>query len=80
MFSPLDDDAKVKVIDAYTDLLKHPIPAHLDLHPIGPPQSGVYSIRVAGTLRISFKEIEGIAELRSIASDEMLDSEGYLSD
>lgn len=77
-YSALDGRTRAKVIETYTALLQHPIPSTLDLRPLGAQERKIFTILVEDALRISFKEIEGIAELRTIAKDENLDIDGYL--
>ena len=71
----LDDSTRSRVLEALAALKDNPLAAHLDLRPLGTPGKNIYTIRVDGLLRLSFKYIEGIAELRQIALDEVIGDE-----
>jgi mRNA-degrading endonuclease RelE of RelBE toxin-antitoxin system len=73
----LDDKTKLKVLDAIEVLKKNPSSPALDLRPLGSNKSNTYTVRVEGGLRLSFKNIEGIAELRRILPDEIIATDPY---
>lgn len=70
----LDDPARSKVTKALGLLALNNDAPELDLQPMLDKQS-VYSVRVDGSLRLSFKYMWGVVELRQIQVDETLEGD-----